>query len=229
MSNIMQKPQTAIGTVGLEPPPFKKSLNRGQRKKELIRITMENQSLLKRLQDKQPVQNHVKWENDFQQAENYKAVCSNSIMESHRDKYLAKSARGMMRGDESYRAQTADGQRKMTPKPKAMTPSDPKKVKTASAGKRPMSESRKEEKTLLFKKGKVFNDKFYIVEINLIEGNMVTVVAQDVESPETIANRFSDEEFMQYFEACEKDYDKLLSLLDIQNDLIVINPPNNNE
>lgn len=150
-------------------------------------------------------------------------------MESHRDKYLAKSARGMMRGDESYRAQTADGYRKMTPKPKAMTPSDPKKVKTASAGKRPMSESRKEEKTLLFKKGKVFNDKFYIVEINLIEGNMVTVVAYDVESPETIANRFSDEEFMQYFEACEKDYDKLLSLLDIQNDLIVINPPNNNE
>lgn len=129
----------------------------------------------------------------------------------------------MNRGEESFRAQTADGIRKVSPLPKskAQTPSDPKKVKS-SGGKRPQTESRASEKTLLFKKGKVFNDKFQIVEINLIEGNMVTVVAYDVESPETIANRFTDEEFMQHFEACDKDQDKLLALLDIENDLIVI-------
>lgn len=75
-------------------------------------------------------------------------------------------------GDVSQRAQTAEGQRKASPKPKEYSPQK-SKPKTA----RPQSESRKEDKTLLFKKGKVFNDKFYIVEINLLEGNLVTVVA----------------------------------------------------
>jgi len=39
-----------------------KSLNKENRKRELIRITMENQAILKRLQEKQSNYNVVKWE-----------------------------------------------------------------------------------------------------------------------------------------------------------------------
>jgi hypothetical protein len=42
----------------------KKSLNREARKRELLKITMENQAILKRLQDKQPNYNVNKWEEE---------------------------------------------------------------------------------------------------------------------------------------------------------------------
>ncbi len=45
--------QTSLHTSMLQ----KRSLNKEQRKKELLKITMENQAILKRLQDKQPIYN----------------------------------------------------------------------------------------------------------------------------------------------------------------------------
>jgi phospholipid N-methyltransferase len=42
----------------------KKSLNREARKRELLKITMENQAFLRRLQDKQPNYNVFKWEEE---------------------------------------------------------------------------------------------------------------------------------------------------------------------
>jgi hypothetical protein len=50
-SNLFQANQVA-----------KPSLNRDQRKKELLRITLENQAILKRLQEKQPTYSVTQWE-----------------------------------------------------------------------------------------------------------------------------------------------------------------------
>ena len=47
----------------------KASLNRAVRKKELMRITVENQQILRRLQDKQPTYSVTKWEEDFKYKE----------------------------------------------------------------------------------------------------------------------------------------------------------------
>merc|ERR1719352_1988174 len=52
------------------------SLNRDHRKKELLRITRENQMLLKRIQQAQPNYNHIQWENEHRQQQSYAAVCS---------------------------------------------------------------------------------------------------------------------------------------------------------
>jgi hypothetical protein len=48
-------------------PPIKKSLNRERRKRELLKITMENQQILKRLQDKQPNYNVSQWNREDDQ------------------------------------------------------------------------------------------------------------------------------------------------------------------
>ena len=40
---------------------FKKSLNREARKRELMKITRENQVILKRLQEKKPNYNVTRW------------------------------------------------------------------------------------------------------------------------------------------------------------------------
>jgi len=45
----------------------KRSLNRDARKRELLKITMENQAILRRLQDQQPNSNVIKWEEENQQ------------------------------------------------------------------------------------------------------------------------------------------------------------------
>lgn len=51
-----------------QPPQFgKPSLNRDVRKKELMRITLENQAILKRLQEKQPTYSVTQWEKQFQE------------------------------------------------------------------------------------------------------------------------------------------------------------------
>ena len=47
----------------------KGSLNRDQRKKELLKITVENQQFLRRLQDKQSNYSVAKWEEDYKHKE----------------------------------------------------------------------------------------------------------------------------------------------------------------
>lgn len=47
------------------------SLNRAQRKKEMLRITEDNLKLVKRIQNRQPVYNHLNWEEDRRKTEQY--------------------------------------------------------------------------------------------------------------------------------------------------------------
>ena len=66
MSNIMQNSRPKLyNPVRVE----KASLNRVQRKNELMKITVENQAILRRLQQKQPTYSVTKWSRDFQELE----------------------------------------------------------------------------------------------------------------------------------------------------------------
>jgi hypothetical protein len=48
----------------------RRSLNRDVRKRELLKITLENQAILKRLQEKTSNYSVTKWEDDFKHKEN---------------------------------------------------------------------------------------------------------------------------------------------------------------
>jgi hypothetical protein len=52
------------------------SLNKDHRKKELLRITRDNQNILTRIQQAQPVYNHVEQEGSFRRNENYLKNCA---------------------------------------------------------------------------------------------------------------------------------------------------------
>lgn len=66
--------QNSYGSDGLG--LTKKSLNREHRKRELLKITMENQAILKRLQDKTSNYNVGKWEGEFRDRERIlKNIC----------------------------------------------------------------------------------------------------------------------------------------------------------
>jgi hypothetical protein len=45
------------------------SMNKETRKRELMRVTQENQQLLRRIQQRQPTYNHLKWEQDRERNE----------------------------------------------------------------------------------------------------------------------------------------------------------------
>eukprot|EP00435_Cladocopium_sp_Y103_P071859 s216_g38.t1 len=68
MTEIM-KQQTTFPPAERKSGPT--SLNRDARKKELMRITRENQSILKRIQQAQPVYNHVEWEDQHRRNVTY--------------------------------------------------------------------------------------------------------------------------------------------------------------
>ncbi|CAD7933482.1 unnamed protein product [Amoebophrya sp. A25] len=51
------------------------SMNRDARKAELLRITKENQLILKRIQRAQPMYNHVKWEESYKRSQSYLKNC----------------------------------------------------------------------------------------------------------------------------------------------------------
>jgi E3 ubiquitin-protein ligase TRIP12 len=61
MTGIMNK-----GGLSSSLQPPKRSLNRDQRKRDLLKITMENQAILKRLQDSTSNYNVYKWEDEEQ-------------------------------------------------------------------------------------------------------------------------------------------------------------------
>jgi len=61
MSEIMNRSSTEHVSSAAK---FGKSLNRDARRKELQRITSENQAILRRIQGAEPVYNHWKWEEE---------------------------------------------------------------------------------------------------------------------------------------------------------------------
>ena len=68
MTEIMQRP----GLDQRQPHKMVGSLNHVRRKQELERVTRENHSLLKRIQERQPTYNHLQWEQDRETSE---ALC----------------------------------------------------------------------------------------------------------------------------------------------------------
>ncbi|KAM4623074.1 sperm axonemal maintenance protein CFAP97D1 [Discoglossus pictus] len=50
---------------------YLRSLNTGKRNRDILRITMENQAILKRIQDSKSGYNHKKWESEWQDNRKY--------------------------------------------------------------------------------------------------------------------------------------------------------------
>jgi len=70
MSYIMQN--NTLDNVN-KTSKYAHSLNKGARKKELQRITSENQAILSRIQKKEPTYDHYEWEREAAQNTQYGA------------------------------------------------------------------------------------------------------------------------------------------------------------
>ncbi len=78
MSRIMQKSPCRLANCKSTPSllELKPSLNRGSRKKELIKITIENQALLKRMQNSKPAYDRGRLKQEFEEnSQRVKSIC----------------------------------------------------------------------------------------------------------------------------------------------------------
>ena len=74
---------------------YKRSLNKEYRRKELLKITMENHAILKRLQDKQPTYSAARWEDEYKDKLSlFNLVCEYPFQLQH-DKSFIRAQTGV--------------------------------------------------------------------------------------------------------------------------------------
>jgi E3 ubiquitin-protein ligase TRIP12 len=202
MSQIMQNKNIK---ARITKPIQKKSLNNESRKRQLIQITMENQALLKRLQDKQSSYNVVRWEEDRKMTEKrLKNMCEfpyrlGVTQEGRRNPSVDLKMTGRI-------ATSASGRQTSSLK-KAV----PRKLEPLV---------RDTSRPVVFKRGMNLGDKYFLVEISL--GHRVVFIdAHDVENPETFTLKMPIEEAVEIMGGEDK-YEILASSLALEDGGIVL-------
>merc|ERR1719362_2194676 len=131
MSDIAK--QTPPNSARLSGP---NSLNQNARKRELLRITSDNQAILKRIQQAQPVYNHVEMQGEHRKQQTYLRNCTEFPL-------VLRTARG--RPSE------------LVP----LSPTTPPENQGASSG----AQEQEGEIMQVFQEGRKINETFYIIEM----------------------------------------------------------------
>lgn len=210
----------------------KRSLNSEVRKKEMLKITIENQQILKRLQDKTSNYSAKQWEDDFRVTEKrLKSMCEYPF---------ALFTDPKKRADSRGAFQTADPFQSTADKENLLT-RGPQRVATAKSGGgahrtlngtmtegMPLlmrqAECLDENRIVLFKKGLQLGQGYFIVEIST-NNQCLFIAAYDVESPESLLIELPEKKAEEIMKEFNSDYDAMASCLQVLNKrLVLLNP-----
>lgn len=202
MSSIMRENKTTPRSVGStprepvvvrEPPKGPVSLNKDFRKKELIRITKENQSILKRIQQAQPIYNHVQWEGEHKKQHQYLQNCCEYPL-------VLKSARGQP----SSELVPLDAEEGVQDEHAQTAPAAP------DAGSK-----------FILKEGQRIGEKYYLVEMTT-DGRTLVIGAYDGESQQTLELVVKEKHHRRLYRESNGDYAVIASKLRIEGEQLVI-------
>jgi len=191
----------------------KRSLNSEVRKKEMLKITIENQQILKRLQDKTSNYSVKHWEDDFRETEKrLKSMCEYPF---------ALFTDPKKRADSRGAFQTADPYLQSTAEKENLLSRGPQRVGTAKSGAnrtlnatitegKPLvvrqAECLDENRIVLFKKGMQLGQGYFIVEIST-NNQCLFIAAYDVESPESLLIELPEKKAEEIMKEFNSDYD----------------------
>lgn len=218
MTSIMQKPNrtsTSFSTdrFAQQTLAAKKSLNRAQRKQELLKITLENQAILRRLQDKSSNYNVAKWEHEHRARQD---LLKN--MSEYPDEYDQKFRKRMFNKSEAG----GTGYR-----PRSLGPRQTWRNKNHTAKTAPIvrqAEALDENRIVHYKKGKQLGSGYYIVEISSNSSNLF-IAAYDVESTESFLITLPEKRANELMVEFENNYELMASSLQVMNKrLYLLNP-----
>eukprot|EP00930_Biecheleria_cincta_P071867 TRINITY_DN59320_c0_g1_i1.p1 TRINITY_DN59320_c0_g1~~TRINITY_DN59320_c0_g1_i1.p1 ORF type:complete len:284 (+),score=39.00 TRINITY_DN59320_c0_g1_i1:67-918(+) len=199
MSEGMRKPNPYT-TQPKENRPT--SLNRTGRKAELIRITKDNQRLLKSIQSVQPVYNHKKWEEHYEKsAYHLKNCCAYPVITRMSRNESAPSIMMHMQPDDF---QSTGG----------MSPA------SQTAG----SQGGDDDRKFVLKEGLRIGETYYLLEM-ATDGRTLNVSAYDGNTKTSLELIVKEKVHRALYRECNGDYAQIASKLRVDGNRLVIDSP----
>lgn len=204
MSDIMKK-QTFEKAPGHFPGPV--SLNRDFRKKELLKITRENQTILKRIQQAQPIYNHVAWEGNHRQNRKY-------LENSSEYPLIIKTRRGVGASseltplDDIREDATGNAQQQSTAVP-------------GMSSQQLIEKPGEEDVRYVLKEGKRIGETYFLVEMST-DGRSLTISAYDGDSQSTMELVVKEKNHRKLYRETNGDYSLVASRLRLDGNRLVL-------
>merc|ERR1719362_2204890 len=200
MSDIAK--QSSPNTVRVPGP---NSLNRDARKRELLRITSDNQAILKRIQQAQPVYNHVEMQGEQRKQQTYLRNCTEFPL-------VLRSARG--RPSELVPLHTG------SPDEQAARPQSARSRFSEASG----SAQEQEGETMhVFQEGRKIGETYYIVEM-ATDGRCLYIAATvpqaqdgELEQQDTLQLTLKEKSHRRLHRELNGDYSLIANRLAVEN------------
>jgi hypothetical protein len=214
MSDIMKHPTFSVP----KEPKGPVSLNRDFRKKDLIRITHENQHILKRIQQAQPIYNHVAWEESHRKNAGYLRNCCEYPVALGSSKGRPDGRGGLVplggsgEGMEAFQESQANLEQYME--------EDRQRAAEASTVKDSAAE---EELRYVLKEGKKIGEGYYLVEM-ATDGRTMTISAYDGDTQKTLELLVNEKNHRKLYRETNGDYSAIASRLRVDGDRLILDP-----
>merc|ERR1719428_594922 len=191
------------------------SLNRDFRKKDLIRITQENQHILKRIQQAQPVYNHVAWEESHRMNAGYLRNCCEYPITLHGGQMRGGPGGGLVpldgSGQEAFQESQANLEQYMQ--------EDRQRAAESSAAKDQAGPE--EELRYVLKEGKKIGEGYYLVEM-ATDGRTLTISAYDGDTQRTLELLVNEKNHRKLYREANGDYSAIASRLRVEGDRLLL-------
>lgn len=193
MSDIMRNQN--IPDRGKSGPP---SLNRDGRKTELMRITQENQAILKRIQQAQPVYNRVSWEDSYRRSAAYLRNCTEyPVVLPTRRSPSRSSLTPIGREEGAHAAQAQSG------------------------GVVQPIEDEGDELRYVLKEGKKIGQTYFLVEM-ATDGRSLAISAYDGDSRRTLELLVNEKNHRRFYRLANGDYNIIADKLRVDGEQLVL-------
>jgi E3 ubiquitin-protein ligase TRIP12 len=203
MSDVMRKPAFEIRAHVKGPV----SMTKDARKSDLIRITQENQALLRRIQTTGPVYNRLQWEESYKRSELYmRNACEYPVV---------------------LRQQSAPslGQSRRIPGGTMEKEKDKLDELLEAEERKEEADADEEEEDLssVLKEGRKIGDSYYLVEMST-DGRTLTISAYDGDTQQTLELLINEKNHRKLHRECDGDYSQLATRLAVEGDRLLLKP-----
>jgi E3 ubiquitin-protein ligase TRIP12 len=201
MSDVMRKPAFEI-----RPPAQGRSITKDRRKLDLIRITQDNQALLRRIQTTQPVYRHLQWEEAYRRNELYlRNACEYPVV-------LRKQSSAPVVSP-SKAKQDTDRLEQFLEEEQQRSPTKSARVKAEE----------EEEPETVFKAGQKVGDNYFLVEMST-DGRTLTISAYDGDTQQTLELMVNEKNHRRLHKECDGDYGELAGRLAVEDNRLLVRP-----
>mmetsp|Transcript_85254 Transcript_85254/g.266774 ORF Transcript_85254/g.266774 Transcript_85254/m.266774 type:complete len:306 (+) Transcript_85254:35-952(+) len=191
-------------------PPGPQSLNRETRKKELLRITRDNHSILRRIQQAQPVYNHVEWELSHRRHRAYVRNCTEFPA-------APRSARG--RPSELVPVAGSSAGREQRPQSARLSRTPAAAEVGAGAG--GSSPPRPAGLRCVLKEGRLIGGTYFLVEM-ATDGWTLSIAAYDGETRTSLELVVEEAAFRGLYREAHGDYSVIAQQLAVEDNKLVL-------